>query len=181
MNFPPELVDKFASHGPAWLTGPVAALIAAAGALIAAGIAFWTVSRQIKANASAVSQQIAADRSERRRAERLDLVTDAATLVTDVTANAIAYEYYSGTHGSKPMPISLESEKRQFYAVESLSISRKLELLGMSEAAEAVETVYEQARLVIDPLDKIEQRADASTVKRAKEHAMSVLKVALDP
>jgi virulence-associated protein VagC len=50
----------------------------------------------------------------------------------------------------------------------------------MSEAADAVEAVYEGARLVIDPLDKMEERADASTVKQAKEHAMSVLKAALD-
>jgi hypothetical protein len=87
VNFPPELVEKFAPHG---LTGPAATLIAAGVALFAAVIAFIAVSRQINANASTVSTQIAADRSERRRAERLDLVTDAATLVDDLAANAVA-------------------------------------------------------------------------------------------
>jgi hypothetical protein len=67
--------------------------------------------------------------------------------------------------------------KEKVYAVQALSISRKLELLGMSEAAEAV---YEGARLVIDPLPFEGPPADASTVEQKKEHAFAVLKAALE-
>jgi hypothetical protein len=102
VDFPPELVDKFAPHG--WLTGPVATLLAAGVALIAAAIAFFAVNRQIKANASVVAAQIAADRSERRRAERIDLATDGVTLVTDLARIAFNHEHYSGETGGSPSP-----------------------------------------------------------------------------
>lgn len=48
----------------------------------------------------------------------------------------------------------------------------------MPEASAAVEAVWEQARLVIVPFSG-EERAAASTVEEAKEHAKSALNAAL--
>lgn len=131
VNFPPELVDKFASHGPAWLTGPLATLIAAGVAILAAAIAFIAVNRQINANARAVSVQIANDRSERRRAERLDLADHGATLVTELAQIAFAYESYSGKTGGSPYPNQQQLEKDKFYRLEVLPTTRRMKLLGM--------------------------------------------------
>jgi hypothetical protein len=50
------------------------------------------VNRQIKAQADAVAAQIAADRSGRRRAERIPLVYDAVALVTSLADEALSYE-----------------------------------------------------------------------------------------
>lgn len=52
-------------------------------------------------------------------------------------------------------------------------------LLGMPMSAGAVEAVYEQARIAIDPLPS-EERAAASTVAEKKERALSVLKASLE-
>ena len=121
VNFPPELVDKFAPHG---LTGPAATLIAALVAIGAAVIAFIAVNRQITANASAVSAQIAADRSERRRAERLDLAAAAAAVVDELAQIAVAYECYSGKSGAPPSPNDQQSQKEKFHGLELARIFR---------------------------------------------------------
>jgi hypothetical protein len=138
VNFPPELVDKFASHGPAWLawlTGPVATLIVAGGAILAAAIAFIAVNRQINANASAVAAQITAERSERRRAERLDLASDAATVVTELAQIAFAYEHYSGKTGGSPSPNFQQLEKQKFYRLEVLPTTRRMRHCHVVELA----------------------------------------------
>jgi hypothetical protein len=179
VNFPPELVDKFTPHGPAWLTGPVATLLAAFVALVAAGIAFSAVSRQINANARVVAAQIAADRSERRRAERIDLATDGATLVTNLAQIAFNHEHYSGETGGSPSPNQQQLEFEKLYGLEVLATTRRMTLLGMPVSSEAVEAVYEQARIVIDSLPS-DEPADASTVAQKRDHALSVLKSSLE-
>jgi hypothetical protein len=152
-------------------------------AVLAAAIAYRAVTRQIKANAEnvqkqidanalAVSAQIAADRSERRRAERVDLAADAATLVTVLAQIAFNYETYSS-----PNLQQLEFEK--FNRLEVLAMSRKMWLLGMPKSSAAVEAVYEQARIVIAPLPS-EERAAASTVWQKKDDALSTLKASLE-
>lgn len=179
VNFPPEMVDKFAPHGPAWLTGPVATLLAASGVIIAATIAFIAVNLQIKANASAVAMQIAAERSERRRAERLDVATDGATLVTELAQIAVSYEYFSGNTGASPNPNLQQLELEKFFRLEVLPTTRRMTLLGMTMTSEAVEAVYEQARIVIVPLPS-DEAATASTVTQKRDHALSVLKASLE-
>lgn len=137
--------------------------------------------KQITANASAVSAQIAADRSERRRAERLELAaTDGATVVTEVAQIAFNYETYSGKKHPKMRNLGKQQlELEKFYALEVLPTSRRMWLLGMPDSSKAVEAVYEQARLVIDPLPS-EERADASTVEQKRDKALSTLKASLE-
>jgi len=52
-------------------------------------------------------------------------------------------------------------------------------LLGMPVSSEAVEAVYEQAPIAIDPLPS-EERAAASTVEQKRDHALDVLKASLE-
>jgi hypothetical protein len=53
-----------------------------------------------------------------------------------------------------------------------------MEVLGMPESAKAVEAVYEQARIAINPRQS-EKRAAASTVEQKKKDALSTLKESL--
>jgi hypothetical protein len=172
-----------------WLQ-PIATVITGLLAVLAAGIAYRAVTRQIEANAknvqkqidadaSAVSAQIAADRSERRRAERIDVATRGATLVAELTQIAFAYEHYSGKAGASPSPNLQQLEKEKFYGLEVLSATLRMQILGMPDSSKAVEAVYEQARLVIDPLPSAEA-ADASTVEEKKVRALSTLKASLE-
>jgi hypothetical protein len=176
-----------------WLQ-PLATVITGLLAVLAATIAYRAVTRQIKANAKnvqkqidanalAVSAQIAADRSERRRAERVDLAADAATMVDELAQTAVAYETYSGKTGGSPSPNlqQLEFQKSKFYGLEVgvLAASRRMWLLGMPMSSEAVEAVYEQARIVIDPLPSDEPAA-ASTVEQKRDKALSTLKASLE-
>ena len=182
VNLPPELVDRFASHGPAWLswlTQPIATLIAASGAIVAASIAFWAVNRQIEGNKFAVAAQIAEERTERRRAERLDLAAEGTTLVRELAQIAFAYQHFSGTNGGSVYREGQGSQIEKFYKLEVLPTSRRMALLGMRDSSAAVEAVYEQARLAIVPLPD-EQRADASTVEQERDKAITTLKASLE-
>lgn len=172
-----------------WLQ-PLATVTTGLLAVLAATIAYRAVKRQIMAtaenvqkeiaaNAAGVSAQIAADRSERRRAERIDVAADGATLVTELAQIAFAYEYYSGTAGAPSRPNAQQLEKEKFYRLEVLPITLRMKLLGMPMSSAAVEAVYEQARIVIAPLPSDEVAA-ASTVEQKKEHAISVVKASLE-
>jgi hypothetical protein len=162
-----------------WLQ-PLATVITGLLAVLAAAVAYRAVTRQIKANAEnvqkqidanalAVSAQIAADRSERRRAERIDLATDGVTLVTDLAQ--IAFNHEQGARIQQ-----LEFEK---YELAVLATSRRMWLLGMPKSSEAVEAVYKQARIVINPLPSDEPAA-ASTVEQKRDKALSTLKASLE-
>jgi hypothetical protein len=177
VDFPPELVDKFGPHG--WLTGPVATLLAAGVALIAAAVAFYAVNRQIKSNASVVAAQIAAERSERRRAERIDLATDGARLVDDLAYFAFDHEQYSDETGGSLSPDQQEMELEKLYGLDVLAAARRMTLLGMPMSSEAVEEVYEQVRIMIHP-HPLDGPSDASTVAKKRNHALSVLKASLE-
>jgi hypothetical protein len=162
--------------------GLIVSVVTAGIALAAALIAYQSVSRQIKANADIVAAQIAADRSERRRAERIDVVDDALTLVDRLAQEALNYEYWSGRQNSPYNEEREQSARRAFFDLETLPIRQKLELLGLSEASEAVEAVWEQTRLVIEPFPEApfnEERAAASTARQRMEHAKALLKAAL--
>ena len=171
--------------------GLIVSAVAASIALAAAVMAYQSVSRQIASNAEhvnrqieahaeAVSKQIAADRFERRRVERIDLVDDAITLVRRLAQAASWYEYWSGRRNSPRNEERAQSARWDFFALETLPICQKLDLLDMPEAAEAVRAVGEQARLVIQPEELLnEELAAASAAKQAEEHARSVLKAAL--
>jgi hypothetical protein len=172
-----------------WLQ-PLATVITGLLAVLAAAIAYRAVTRQIKANAenvqkqidanaSAVSAQIAADRSERRRAERIELATDGAALVTELAQIAFAYEHYSGKTGASTSPSQQQLEKEKFYGLEVLPTTLRMQVLGMPMSSKAVEAVYEQARIVIDPLPSDEPAA-ASTVEQKKKEALSTLKASLE-
>jgi hypothetical protein len=169
--------------------GLVVNALAAGIALSAAVIAFQSVGRQIKANAEdvnrqinaqadAVAAQIAADRSERKRAERIPLVYDAIAVITKLAEYALSYEYWTGVKGSPVNDEEAEKSRQRFFRVETVPICQKLDLVGMSLAAEAVGAVWEQTRLVIDP-HPWEERADVSTARQAEEHAASLLRTAL--
>lgn len=183
-----DAVNAIFAAANVWLQ-PLATVIAGTLAVLAAVIAYRAVTRQIKANAEnvqkqidanalAVSHQIAADRSERRRAERIDLAAEGATLVTELAKIAFAYESYGGKTGLTPRPNSQQLEFEKFYSLEVLPTTLRMQVLGMPQSSEAVEAVYEQACIVIDPLPS-DPAADASTVQRKKDQALSTLKASL--
>jgi hypothetical protein len=193
VNIPPELVDRFAPHGP-WLTGPIATLIAAAVALLAAGIAFWAVNRQMSGNAASITKQIDAGRAQQRRAERLDLVAEAAHLVYNLDSLAAQHDRYSGKWANRESSEAgqlfgqrmVEVEER-FYELTPWVVVRKLDLLGMSEASKAVEEVYTEASRVIRPIgEEKSQKTDAAwhskdrPMHAKKKRAIAALKNALD-
>jgi hypothetical protein len=173
-----------------WLQ-PLATVTTGLLAVLAAAIAYRAVTcqieanaenvqKQIDANARAVSAQIAADRSERRRAERVDLATDAATMVTELAQIAFVHEHYSGSAtGGSPSLNLQQLEKEKFYRLEVLPTTRRMKLLGMPQSSEAVEAVYEQARIVIVPLPS-DEPATASTVEQKRNNALSTLKASLE-
>jgi hypothetical protein len=193
VKLPPEVVDKFAPHGGfAWLNGPTATLMAAFLTLIGAAIAFWAVNRQIKANAQAVNDQIEAntasvrnqieaDAAQRRRAERLDVVTDAASLVHDLAALATRYAAYGGNppYLDEPSEIAQGRVEEEFEGLTVWPIARRLDLLAMPEAAKALEAAYFEASRVIKP-DMYEQPLAEWTMYDMEDQAISALKKALD-
>ncbi len=169
--------------------GLIVNALAAGAALAAAVIAYQSVGRQIKASTAnvnrqieaheeAVAAQIAADRSERRRAERIPLVYDAIAVVAELAECALSYEYWTGVKRSAVNPEQAEKSRQKFFRVDTRPVCRNLALVDMSLAAEAVEAVWEQTRLVIEP-HPWEQRADVSAAQQAEEHAESLLRVAL--
>ena len=200
VNVPPDLVDKFAPHG---LTGPWATLIAAAVALIGAAIAFWAVNRQIKANgkavaahinanaaavtaqidanAAAVAEQIEAAAAHQRRAERLDVVTEAAHLVHDLSALATQHAAYAGDPEwlDEPSAVAQGRVEDKFDEITVWPLARRLDLLGMTAAAEAVEEVYHEASRVIRP-SGYEETDEGWTIYDKKDRAILALKDGLD-
>ncbi|MFI2228938.1 hypothetical protein [Nocardia testacea] len=66
---PPELIEKLAPHDPGFLNQPTATLIAAGCALVAAGVAWWSTRRQIRANAKNVQRQLDAQADQFHRAQ----------------------------------------------------------------------------------------------------------------
>jgi hypothetical protein len=201
---PPEVVDKIAPEtGFTWLNGPTATLIAGLLTLIGAEVAFWAISRQIRANAKAVNDQIKANAdavsrqiegnqasvasqieaatAHQRRAERLDVVTEAASLVHDLAALATQHAAYGGnpTWLDEPSEVAQGRVENEFESLIVWPITRRLDLLGMSEAAEAVEAAYFEASRVIKP-HMYEQASEEWTIYDKKDQAFSALKRALD-
>jgi hypothetical protein len=169
--------------------GLIVNALAAGVALAAAVIAYRSVdrqikasaegvSRQIKAQADAVATQIAADRSERRRAERIPWVYDAMAVITSLGNYALAYEYWTGVKDSPVNPAAAEEARQKFLNVEITPIRQKLDLIGLSVESQAVEEVWKQTQLVIEP-HPWEQRADVSAARDAERHAAELLTAVL--
>jgi hypothetical protein len=169
--------------------GLIVNALAAAAALAAAVIAFQAVGRQIKANAEnvtrqinaqadAIAKQITSDRAERRRAERIPLIYDALAVISELAACALLYALWTGVMGGPVKPELADEQKQRFREVKTMSIRQKLDFVGLSPAAEAVQAVWKQAQLVIAP-SPLEQRADSSTVEEALERAGDLLRAAL--
>lgn len=70
-------------------------------------------------------------------------------------------------------------EYEKFYGLEVLPTTLRMQVLGMPMSSEAVEAVYEQARIVIDLLPS-DEPADAAAVARKKNQALSTLKASLE-
>lgn len=172
MNVPPELVVSIPSHEPswAWLAGPGATVIAAGLAVFGAVLAYFGIKRQI-----------AAGWAQQRRAERRDLVAEAAALVDELDSLANLQLLYSGQMGErfKRSEAGQRMTEEHFYELNARVIVRKLELLGMTPASKAVLTVYDLARDMIKPL-RGETPNDVNAVTAAKDRAIALLKAALD-
>lgn len=72
-NLPPEVIEKLTPPDPSGLTQPVATLLAAGIALVAACIAWWGVDRQIKANHANTNRQLATQRHLHREVQKSEL------------------------------------------------------------------------------------------------------------
>lgn len=69
IELPSEIVEKLGPVAPSWPSQPVATLIAAGVALAAAGIAWLSVLRQVKANAANLEKQLAAQAEQFAKTE----------------------------------------------------------------------------------------------------------------
>lgn len=94
-------------------------------------------------------------------------------MVTELAQIAFSYEHLSGKTSLQQL------EKEKFYRLEVLPMTRRMKLLGMPDTAEAVEDVYEHARIVIDPLAP-DKAVAASTVEQKRDKALSTLKASLE-
>ena len=72
LNLPPEVLERIRPPSESWLTQPVATVIAGGLAIVAAGVAWWNVSRQIRS-----------DDRRNRRLERVNAAGEALTAVHD--------------------------------------------------------------------------------------------------
>jgi hypothetical protein len=191
VNIPPELVDKFAPHGPSWLTGPSATLIAGLLALIGAGIAFCAVHRQInansksvekqiQANAAAVARQIEAAGAHERRKERLEVVTEAAHIAHDLAGLATQHAAYGDPEWhDEPPDVAQKRVEDEFDGMQVWPTLRKLDLLGMADAVEAIQEVFSEAGRIIHP-HPLYEPMESWTIYEKEEHAIATLKAALD-
>ncbi|WP_156767121.1 hypothetical protein [Mycobacterium sp. E796] len=204
VNVPPDVVGKFAPHDDlAWINGPTATLIAGLLALIGAGIAFWAVNRQIRSNAKVVAEQITANAdavgrqieanaqsvarqieaaaAQQRREERLDLVTEAAHLVHDLAALATQYAAFGGDPDwlDEPSEVRQAHAEKEFDELIVWPVARRLDLLGMADAAEAVQAAYHEAYKIIHPSPYFEYDEEW-TMYDLRDRAISELKRALD-
>ena len=115
VNFPPELVDKFAPHG---LTGPAASLIAAlspSAPPCQAAVAVEIGGSRRTHGRWRLRSQPTVQNGE--RAERLDLAAAAAAVVDELAQIAVAYECYSGKSGAPPSPNDQQSQKEKFHGL----------------------------------------------------------------
>jgi hypothetical protein len=135
VHLPQDLVNKLApQHGCAdWWYISGAALIAALVAIIAAIVAYNAVIRQINtsagdlkkqidANAENVRKRIDAEEKRRKRAERLDVVTEAYGVVHEV----LDWATRGGRRGT-------DAAKQEFKALDlkMLTVTAKLNLIDM--------------------------------------------------
>ncbi|XDK90103.1 hypothetical protein R1X32_17115 [Rhodococcus opacus] len=150
VTIPPELLEHLATpSNPYWWAQPAATLLAGLLALSAAGIAWWSVSRQIRANRDTSNRQLAtqrylhrqtvkADSEKQLRADRLAAVVDAAALVHELSEAAADVQFHL-EYGDDHLKEQLEARSKAQLTVERLHIARsRLRFLDLRQSANAV-------------------------------------------
>ncbi len=133
VTIPPDLLDRLTPADPGWFTQPVATLIAALLALLAARIAWRGVQNQIHATADNVERQISAEHARHRRTERV-----AALVVTvelgERSHQALREATKAKTHGNADQ-MALTSQRLQDLHDERKVMLVRLQLLGMDSSS----------------------------------------------
>lgn len=135
----PELIDLLTPADPGLLTQPVATLIAAVLALCAAGIAWWNMNRQIEAS-----------RNGQARSDRLEALAD-ATMALHKFEKAATETFYTLMLKTDP-----DGDTDRLLTVfeqsdTCRSIAARLDLLSMSDAADAVRELAAMAEAAVLP------------------------------
>lgn len=135
------------------MTQPTATLITEVLTLIGAGIAFWAVNRQINANGEAVTDQINASVARQKRSERIDFVTEAAHLVDRLASIATRHAAFGGDPEwlGEPSADAQRRVKNEFDQLTVWLMIRKLDMLGLPEASEALKELYHEVYRIVHP------------------------------
>jgi hypothetical protein len=162
-----DLIDKLVPHHSLgdWLYSQGATAIGVLIALYAARRAWKSVQAQIKANQTHLTKQIDAENDRQRRKERLDALTGAAEVVTEVWT-VVWHNLGSRT----PDDLIRDVVTME---VKVATVKARLYLLGMTDEGNAVEGFWHRAQRAGD-------RSKAEALKAERKSLVEDLMEAMD-
>lgn len=139
-NLPPDVVEKLAPHHSVgdWLYSQGATVLAAVVALGAAYVAWRSVQRQIGADATQVTAQIDGENNREKRKERLDALTSAAAVITDI--HNLAFLNLSERDDVEVVREVLDMQ------LKVATVKAKFDLIGMTAERDAVKGFWDEAQ-----------------------------------
>ncbi|OZC78007.1 hypothetical protein CH251_04960 [Rhodococcus sp. 06-462-5] len=140
VTIPSELLDRLVPPDPGLLTQPVATIIAALIALLAARIAWRGVQKQIHSTAQNVERQISAEHARHRRTERVTAL--AVTVELAERSHQAAREAAKARTRGTADEITACSQRLQELHDERKVMLARLQLLGMESSFGAFATFH---------------------------------------
>lgn len=183
VRLPPELVDVLTPPDPGWFTQPVATILAASIALVAAGVAYRGVLRQIHTTREENLKNRHADLKIAQRTEAIDVLTEAAA-ATDAlcgvaTRVQVVVENPELSDDADKDKADAKAEFHELYRSTRFLI-RKLEVIGLQDPSENLEAVLDEALTVVDQLHLYEEGDWEWTIYEVQDKAVESFKNALD-
>ncbi|WP_155290325.1 hypothetical protein [Rhodococcoides fascians] len=182
----PELIDALTPADPGWLTQPVATILAASIALLAAAVAYRGVLRQIKANRSENRKNRLSDLKIAQRSETIEVLTKAAdaadALCGVATGFQVAVENPELFDDPEKAKSDAKSEFDSLYTSTRFLI-RKLDVIGLEKSSLRLEAVLNEAHSIVEQLHEFEDQDEEEwewTIYEVRDEAVECFKTELN-
>lgn len=140
VNLPPEVIDKLGPHQSPWLTQPIATVVAATIALLAAAIAYHGLRSQLGATAAEArkDRDAAAELARKARRAELELVRNAQRQTLIDTAVTLLHGVHAASFGG-PEKAADPVSRREFDSgiVEAYVVVERMRVSGLERSADA--------------------------------------------